>query len=163
MAFIAPIEITPPAFVFEASPRSRVSSPGSNWIQPKTLSEPTEEIKQTPTAPERQQPCYALINGRLEAFASIENKFNALADAWKFDHLGRSVTDYKHFAHLQIIGIGPDAIPFLLRRIVNGESKWVYALKCIASEQVEPQEAYGDASKVLEAWVAWGRRNGYII
>lgn len=55
----------------------------------------------------------ALINGQSVLFSSVEDKLGALADAWDEHNSGRSVVDYTHFAHLQIIGMGAPVLPLI--------------------------------------------------
>jgi hypothetical protein len=106
--------------------------------------------------------CYltAIVEGENILFSSAEEKFAALAESWQDYNLGRSVLDYHDFAMLQIIGMGSEAVQFLLKRVAEGESEWIYALKSIAGLEAETPEMIGDEQAVVEAWLGWGEENG---
>jgi hypothetical protein len=109
--------------------------------------------------PSRAVPGFrAWIGGKPLSFSTIQEKLEALAEAWEEQHAGRSVLSLNHIAYHQIIGMGEAAIPLLIERVRNGEAHWIYALKCISGEQAETPEMQGDADRVIEAWVEWGRR-----
>jgi hypothetical protein len=97
----------------------------------------------------------ALINGESREFATIEEKFEALAENWDEFNIGRSITSFDHPAYHQIMTMGEAVIPLLIDRLRQGEDDWVYALKCITGEQVESAEMYGDSDRVVQAWVEW--------
>jgi hypothetical protein len=105
---------------------------------------------------------FGLIGGKSVAFNTIKDKFEALAQSWEAYNSGRSIQDNHHIAHLQIIGIGKPAIPLLLNRMLQGQVKWVYALKCITGVEAEPRDSHGDADAIIKSWLAWGRKNGHI-
>ena len=98
-------------------------------------------------------PLHAVIGGESFRFADAESKFTALANAWDEENLGMSTSNYRHAAHLQIIGMGATAIPMLLARLRKGERRWVYALACITGEHPEKPEVRGNAVEVIEAWL----------
>jgi hypothetical protein len=106
----------------------------------------------------------AFISGQSVSFGSVEEKFAALADAWDEHNSGRSVIDYAHFAHLQIIGMGAPALPLILDRLIEGEGdgRWVFALKCVSGDQTDTPAMRGDLDAVIKAWSEWGKRNGHI-
>jgi hypothetical protein len=104
----------------------------------------------------------ALIDGQGVSFSSFEGKFAALADAWDEHNSGRSVVDYAHFAHLQIIGMGVPVLPLILARLIDGDGRWVFALKCISGDQADTPSMRGDLDAVINAWAEWGKRNGHI-
>jgi hypothetical protein len=104
----------------------------------------------------------AIVGGKPASFPDASAKFDALADSWDDVNLGRSVIDYHDTALLQIIGMGTDAIPFLLQRVANGHSEWIYALKCITGQDAESPDMHGDEDRVIDAWISWGKRNGYV-
>jgi hypothetical protein len=104
----------------------------------------------------------ALVHGATAEYQSSEAKFVALAEVWGEHNLGRSIVDYYHSAHLQIIGMGSEALPFLLDRVASGEPEWIFALKCITGEQPESEASNGDAASVIRDWVEWGKCRGLI-
>src|SRR4051812_32868375 len=61
---------------------------------------------------------------------SIERKFRRLADLW-YDETGdSSIVSYKlvHPAYIEIINLGHDVVPFILRELENEEGHWFLAL-----------------------------------
>jgi len=102
------------------------------------------------------------IDGATVGFASAAGKFRALADWWIRDHDGgSSTTDVRHPAYLQIIGMGREAIPFLLDELVRETGRWFVALKMITGASPVPPEARGDYGAMRDAWLAWGNAHGY--
>jgi hypothetical protein len=105
--------------------------------------------------------CKATINDEVVSFASAEAKFNALADAWLNYQSGRSRLDFMHPAYQQIVGMGPQAVRFLLREVEQQSGHWFHALKQIAGHSPVPAESRTDFDAVVRAWLEWGRLNGY--
>ena len=104
----------------------------------------------------------ALIGGVSKPFATIEEKFEALAEAWNDHNSGRSVVDYYHLSHLQIIGMGTPILGMALERLLGGDGRWVFSLKCISGEEADAPSMRGDLDAVMNAWHEWGKRNGKI-
>lgn len=94
------------------------------------------------------------------SFTTVEEKFQALADAWEDEHPGSSIMRFDSFAYHQIIGMGMDVVPLLIDRLRDGEGHWVYALTCIAGTNEHTDEMVGDADRVIQAWVGWYDRFG---
>ena len=94
----------------------------------------------------------------------IEADFQRLATEWKQEtaHLSSSVTIAEHRAYQEIIGMGKDAIPFILRDLEESPSQWFWALRSIAGESPVRPEDRGDVDAMTSAWLDWGRRNLYI-
>ena len=66
-----------------------------------------------------------------------------------------------HPCYQQIIGMGPDVIPILLREMSSRPNHWGWALSAITGvDPVEPKDA-GRLDRIAEAWIAWGREHGY--
>lgn len=107
------------------------------------------------------QTCRAIIGGTTLTFTTLGDKLDALLEAWEDYTSGRSVIKYDHSVYTQVIGVGPPAVPVLLERLCDGDTDWVYALTCITGEQPDGPETDGDPDAVVDAWVQWGRRNGY--
>jgi len=92
-----------------------------------------------------------------------EARFRRLADRWRTEaEFCASVRDMAmHPAYQQIIGMGPAAIPFILRRLAARPDHWFWALKAITQEDPVKEEDRGDIRKMTRAWLEWGARNGY--
>ena len=102
----------------------------------------------------------AIIEDQREEFATTQEKFERLADEWRAFNDGMSYIEYGHVAYLQIIGMGPFVVPFLLRGLARGEDEWVPALKYIVGDR-EHSASGGNAELIKKAWLEWGARNGY--
>ena len=61
----------------------------------------------------------------------------------------------------QLIGMGPVAIPLVLREMAEAPDLFDWALSAITGDSPVPEEAAGDLERVAAAWLDWGRRNGY--
>ena len=94
----------------------------------------------------------------------IEAEFERLATEWKQEtaHLSSMVTIAEHRAYQEIIGMGKDAIPFILRDLEVSPSQWFWALRSMAEESPVRPEDRGDVDAMTAAWLDWGRRNLYI-
>ncbi len=92
-----------------------------------------------------------------------EQRFGRLAAAWKS---GRGATSSLttmaiHPAYQQIIGMGPAAVPLLLRELERAPDHWFWALKAITGTDPVPPEQRGKLSEMASAWLRWGRDQGY--
>jgi hypothetical protein len=66
-----------------------------------------------------------------------------------------------HPAFQEIIGMGEAVIPFMLHDLEKEPGQWVWALpRLTGANPVRPEEA-GDSRKLADAWLRWGRENGY--
>lgn len=94
----------------------------------------------------------------------IEADFQRLAIEWKQEtaHLSSIVTIAQHRAYQEIIGMGTDAIPFILRDLEESPSQWFWALREISGESPVRPVDRGDVDAMAAAWLDWGRRNLYI-
>jgi hypothetical protein len=106
-------------------------------------------------------PCYltATINGKEVPFDDSRQKFEELSKSWQEYNFGSSIIEYHDAAFEQIIGMGAEVVPYLLERLKDGEVEWVYALQRITGHHIENPDMIGDAEKVAEAWIEWGREN----
>jgi hypothetical protein len=92
----------------------------------------------------------------------IEKKFFRLRDEWKKER-GPHASTLKlvmHPAYQKIIGMGPDAVPLLLRELETDLDSWFWALMAITEEDPVPAEARGDGTAMAQAWLQWARERG---
>lgn len=94
---------------------------------------------------------------------AIQRKFNALADEWEADTRFESMVlnMVTHPAYQQIIGIGPDAVPLILHRLSQRLDHWFWALRAVTGEDPAPEESRGNLEAMAQAWLEWGREQGY--
>ena len=94
----------------------------------------------------------------------METRFRALADQWRWETgpLSSSSKIAAHPAYQEIIGMGPAAIPLVLRELQERCDHWFAALRALSGENPVPREFAGRVPKMREIWLEWGREKGYI-
>lgn len=93
----------------------------------------------------------------------IVPKFYSLVSEWK-KSIGptSSVADMAiHPSYQKIIGMGDDVVPFILRELEKEPHHWFWALKAITGEDPVAPENRGQMSVMTEAWLEWGKNEGY--
>ena len=96
--------------------------------------------------------------------AELERTFFELANRWRDETaLLSSVTRMAmHPAYQRIIGMGPAAVPLILRELEQRPEHWFWALTAITGEDpVRPEDA-GDIERMSQAWLAFGHAQGYL-
>jgi hypothetical protein len=93
----------------------------------------------------------------------IEQVFNNLVKQWLTETRGISSINQMsmHPAYQQIIGMGKDAIPLLLREVERKSGHWFWALKSISREDPVSVEQRGKTKEMTKAWLTWGKNKGY--
>jgi hypothetical protein len=94
----------------------------------------------------------------------LEQTFSELAEQWRQETAIYSSVSKKamHPAYQRIIGMGPAAIPLILRALQQQPEHWFWALTAITREDpVRPEDA-GDVRRMTEAWLEFGRGRGYL-
>ena len=91
-------------------------------------------------------------------------RFHRLKDKWEAETAFlSSVSDIvMHPAYQQIIGMGPAAIPLILREMSIKQGQWFWALKSITNEDPVKPEYRGIVPEMSRAWLQWGKGQGYI-
>jgi len=91
---------------------------------------------------------------------SLEEKFLRLADAWHgaVAHHSSSSIRYGHPLYCEIIAMGPDVVPLLLRDLEVNRRYWFAALAKITTADPVPESAAGNFEQKRRAWLQWGRR-----
>ena len=96
--------------------------------------------------------------------ADMKEEFNRLASEWKSGR--RRGTDVaqmiEHPAYRSIVGMGEQAIPLMLEELEHELDHWFPALREIAGASPIPEESKGNLAKMREAWLQWGRDEGYV-
>jgi hypothetical protein len=95
--------------------------------------------------------------------AWVEKKFFRLRDEWKAQrgHESSTMKTVMLPAYQKIIGMGPDAVPLLLRELEANIDNWFWALMAITEEDPVPDETRGDGGAMAQAWLEWGKGKGY--
>jgi hypothetical protein len=96
--------------------------------------------------------------------SAIQAKFTRLATEWKSTrgHSSKMVDLVVHPSYQQIIGMGREAIPLLLVEMSDQPDHWDWALRAITGVDPVPQTSWGKLQDISEAWLAWGRSEGYV-
>jgi hypothetical protein len=93
----------------------------------------------------------------------VEREFDRLASIWRAETILFSRLDKRcmHRAYQRIIAMGEIAIPFILRDLKRTHDDWFWALNVIAGEDSIPDDTPDSVDSLVEAWLSWGRANGY--
>jgi hypothetical protein len=94
---------------------------------------------------------------------TIEDKFERSATAWHkavAHHSSSRVRD-NHPTYQEIIGMGPAVVPLLLKDLEVNRRYRFAALTLITGADPISKEYAGNIPRMPEAWVRWGRENGY--
>jgi hypothetical protein len=94
----------------------------------------------------------------------LKARFDRLASEWREACMLLSSTTAKsmHPAYQQIIGLGPTALPLILKELADRPSHWFWALKSITGEDPVPPSDAGNIPRMTEAWLRWGHEHGYL-
>jgi len=89
--------------------------------------------------------------------------FEALASEWKEQVGGSSFVAEKtnHPAYQKIIEMGSVVVPFILRELEQKPTHWFEALKAITGVNPVQPEQRGRTKQMAQAWLKWGREQGY--
>jgi hypothetical protein len=95
---------------------------------------------------------------------AVEKKFLALVLLWKQTQGPQSSVPamVMHPAYQRIVGLGPPAVPLLLRELERRPDHWFWALNAITGEDPVAAGDRGNLTRMTEAWLGWGRRHGFI-
>jgi hypothetical protein len=94
----------------------------------------------------------------------ISEKFHQLADEWSTNtgHISSIDDLISHASYREIIGLGWDVVPYLLKDLQNNKRFWFPALYAITNVRpFDPSDA-GNGKRMTEAWIKWGKRKGFI-
>ena len=89
--------------------------------------------------------------------------FETLASQWKEQVGGSSFVAEKtnHPAYQKIIEMGQVVVPFILRELEQKPTHWFEALKAITGANPVQPEQRGRTKQMAQAWIKWGREQGY--
>lgn len=90
--------------------------------------------------------------------------FCTLKDEWlsSVSHLSSVTAICMHPAYQKIIGMGKEAVPFILRDLNAHLNHWFWALNAITGAAPVLPEDRGKVKAMATAWLEWGRANGHI-
>jgi hypothetical protein len=95
-------------------------------------------------------------------FSIDEREFRTLADRWRREtrYVSSVNKTAMHPAYQQIIGMGKEVIPLILRELERTRGHWLWALFAITKHDPAPEGATFD--EAVDAWLDWGRRHRYL-
>jgi hypothetical protein len=94
---------------------------------------------------------------------SLTEKFRQLAATWLREtaYVSSSSDLVAHPAFQEIVGMGPAVIPLLLRELEGRTGHWHRALRRITGADPVPPVDRGNLDRAAEAWLRWGKEQGY--
>ena len=97
------------------------------------------------------------------ASALDQETFERLADEWERDRPRGVDIEHmtKHSAYQSIIAMGEPVVPWLLQRLAEKPDHWFVALNAITGARPVPPESRGRIKEMTQAWLNWGREQGY--
>lgn len=101
---------------------------------------------------------------RNEYKKSLKEHFEILKNLW-LEETKMSSNVYmtlKHPAHLSILNLGIEIIPFLLEDLQEHNNHWFYTLSIITGENPIMPESLGDIEKISDDWIEWGKSKNFI-
>ncbi len=94
----------------------------------------------------------------------LKDSFLELVSEWRQGTGGlsspRAITI--HPAYQQIIKMGEEILPLIFEELQKNDGWWYPALRILTGENPVPKEAKGRPQLNKEAWLEWGRKNGYL-
>jgi hypothetical protein len=96
---------------------------------------------------------------------ALQHRFSLLATKWKSETgmLSNVTRKCTHPAYQQIIGMGWEALPLILRDLKESKADWFWALTAITGANPISAELAGNISKMTEAWLEWAKAKGFDI
>jgi ribosomal protein L32E len=90
--------------------------------------------------------------------------FQKLVSQWRKETAHHSILTKKvmHPAYQRIIGMGPSAIPLILREMKSRPGHWFWALDALTQGEASPAAGSNNLDEATEAWLAWGRAKRYL-
>src|SRR4051812_33627206 len=96
--------------------------------------------------------------------AISRERFRRLAAEWK--DLSQHMSNPAQMAMLRpyqkIIGMGADAVPFILEELRREPDQWFWALEAITDENPVPADTAGKVRQMAQAWIEWGKGRGLL-
>ena len=93
---------------------------------------------------------------------TVEDRFSDLASTWREDRGPHSVMRQLaiHPSYQQIIGLGMEAVPFILAELQRSPDLWFWALSSITgADPVEPSHN-GKLRLMADDWFRWAQARG---
>ena len=97
-----------------------------------------------------------------QSIQELRDVFETLYDAWSKDTRASSSATkiLSHWAYQRAIGMGEPVIGLILEKVSRGSFHWCWALSEITG--IDPAHKADSLKEAAEAWIIWGRENGYL-
>jgi hypothetical protein len=94
---------------------------------------------------------------------TVEERFRRLEKVWtaQTGFLSSSTDIVAHPAFREIVRLGDVVVPLMLRDLEELPRLWVWALPEITRANPVPPGDAGNIAKMSDAWLRWGKANGY--
>lgn len=102
---------------------------------------------------ERRQQCAQPNKTEFEVFRDHVDQWRR--ETWHLSSLSRRVS---HPAYLKIVGLGVQAIPWILQELRQEPDYWFPALEALARDNFSPKAT--SMKELRDAWLKWGEVNG---
>lgn len=155
-----------PTDVIRRQPRRSYPDDGDLETKLQTLTNEIAELREEVASLREIMTLPALsVSEQQQRHVELFEEFVRLAAQWQVETAGASVTRriVSHPAYLRIIGMGDRAVPWILDQLENGEAHWFEALHAITGANPVSDEDRGVYAKMAQAWLTWGRDNGWIV
>jgi hypothetical protein len=88
--------------------------------------------------------------------------FEELASKWRHETAMEALPSRKamNFSYQSIIGMGPDALPFILESLAAEVDDWFWALTAITRKNVAAGTS--TTKDAVAAWLEWGKAERYV-
>ena len=119
------------------------------------------------------QPIWGLLKIGSDFTSITETEAMAQSDALseQFHHLAEIVREecahlssvrevVMHSAYQQIVGMGPQVLPLLLRELEDRPGHWFWALRAIVKEDPVRSDHQGVVAEMTKDWLNWAHRKG---
>jgi len=105
------------------------------------------------------------VSGREVTGSSVSRRFRRLAERWRRDTLFTSSIHemVMNKNYQQIIGLGRPAVPLILEEMRHRPDFWFWALRSITGADPVRKDMAGNLERMTDAWLRWGRRNGFSV
>jgi hypothetical protein len=104
-----------------------------------------------------------LIGKEADIRQERERRFGDLVTVWKRERgpYSSSAQLAEHPAYQEIIGMGPEVVPLLLSELERVPDHWFRALHALTGADPVSPECSGKIRAMADAWLCWGREQGY--
>lgn len=94
----------------------------------------------------------------------IKDLFEELKADWKTRtrYMSNSAQIAAVRSYQRIIGMGPPALPLILKELERETDHWFWALESISGENPVPADQAGRVEDMAKTWIEWGRQQGLV-